>query len=238
MYQYSTNSKTEKNLSKWEDLSSQGFALVHTMSKAKFNNSDLSKKKAEDVFKSWDIISTSLINLPNISSQRDFYHSQYGAYRSGPVTTNMFYEVGFILEVPPQNILGTHCKDVWFPNHIGADRQRHDPNFFQKGYQLADRVFSGIDKQGRRMAPKGYNVIEPPQKIWDKTGTRHNEILVVGREGVSMHFRPTGRIKVKEVIFAPKKQRSGVFKVLESDEFEKFASILRILNPGIRIKEV
>lgn len=150
----------------------------------------------------------------------------------------MFYEVGFVLDVPPQNILGTHCKNVWFPNHIGADRKKNRPDFFRKGYQLADRIFSGMDKQGRHMAPKGYNVIKSPRKIWDNTSERYNEILLVGRKGVSMHFKPTGKIKVKEIIVAPRYHSPTRYMECYARTEAEFLKMLAVLNPGIDVNMI
>jgi hypothetical protein len=237
VYKFSRDSKIEVALSQWGTLTSQGFELVHTFSHANFIKSELSKKSAEEVFKQWDVISTSLISLNSIVFQRQRSNHAIDQ-NTGPLKTHAFYDLMLVLDVPPQNILGTHDKDVWFPNHVGSDRKQGNSDFLRKGYQLADRIFSGIDKRGRCMAPKGYNVIKKPQEIWNKTGNRHNEILVIGKEGVSMHFTPTKIIKIKEIIYAPKKYFSGGDHDVYKFNNEYCVRMLKNLNPNVPFREI
>ena len=117
--------------------------------------------------------------------------------------------IGLVLDVPPQNILGTHCRDVMFPNHIGTGQENDS-------WKLADAVFSGIGKPNPKIGIKKskkvwpssqgnpYNIIESPFDILSKSDpTHYNEILVIGKPDVSLYhgYPPTKEIKVKAIVF-------------------------------------
>ena len=94
-------------LKKWEARDKKNLLLVHTVRTQYLNNSVLLTQDAQSVFKTWDIVSTSLIDLKALKKN-------FGAVaRRGHVATGLFFEASFILEVPTQNILGTFPRDAW-----------------------------------------------------------------------------------------------------------------------------
>lgn len=239
---YSRDPKIDKYLRTWEpdNLKKNGMVLVHTFNVAKFNHSDFNIRPAERVFEGWDVISTSLANLVDTCSlEFDLDHrlAITSKMRKNTEKCNKkFYEMGLLLQVPPQNILGTHEHDVWFPNHIGSDRNsapRGTPKnrkFLENGYKLADAIFSGKSKDGRHDVAGGYNKIVPAKDIINSKLDTYNEILVVGRPGVSMHFKPTGNIKVLGAFYDPKRSPT-------SQELARVGTVFGTLkrnNPGIR----
>lgn len=196
-------------LEKWRHLDKTNMILVHSINPQYFKTTEFMQSTAENVFRKWDVISASLIT----------YGVIYGGSNGRDKYTGMYGEVGFVLDVPPQNILGTHHKDVYFPTHIGTKMygKSLDPWRASKNpWKLADSIFSGKGKgvaftpdiiMGKGAWPcnenKSYNVIETPQDILFKSNrTGHNEILIVGKPNVSLYhgYPPSKEIKVKAII--------------------------------------
>ncbi len=169
-------------------------ALVHTVQKVHQNDSPLLLNKAEDVIAGWDIISTSLTRLQSSMYDR-----------------NQWADVGLILAVPPQNVIGTFHHDVWFLNHAGTvETKRYKKN----SYALAQCYFKGISKFSRDPEMKRYlkkvmpdhtyaYITDPDTLIAQSDGTTHNEVLIVGKKDVNIYenYPPTGRIKVCGLYF-------------------------------------
>lgn len=196
-------------LEKWRDLDKTNMLLVHSIDPQYFKTTEFMQSKAENVFRKWDVISASLITSGVM----------YGGNNGRDKYTGMYGEVGFVLEAPPQNILGTHHHDVYFPTHIGTKMHGKciDPWVSSKNsWKLADAIFSGKGKgvaftptiiMGKGAWPcnenKSYNVIEAPTDILFKSNrSGHNEILIIGKPGVSLYhdYPPSKEIKVKALI--------------------------------------
>lgn len=123
----------------------------------------------ENIISKWDAISTSLISNTLLDA--------YGC-------------IGYILNVPPQNIISTNYSDIGFKNHIGTEES--DGNFNRKvvdKYALVDYINKTVNR----------NII-PPKVLIEKT-MGFNEIIIVGKPGVSIYpnFPPTGEIKAKGI---------------------------------------
>lgn len=213
---YSYDKKVERTLRQWERLAERKRFLVHGVSLDKFENGPLSKYPAEEVFKGWDVFSTSLIDLKRIARNR--HRDQT---KGGDRYTQLFGEVGLLLEVPAQNILGAFPQDVLFPTH-----------FRSKGFAFADAIFNGTSKVGWIKMVDRYNKVLSPDEVAGKT-LLHNEVLVVGKLNVKMYFPLTQAIKVVGILYAPRCVGGG----LRQMSFERMVllSRLRQLNPGLDI---
>ncbi|WP_065760186.1 hypothetical protein [Pseudomonas defluvii] len=147
---------------------------------------------AEHVFATWDIISATLIDFNRVGIVDVL----------NPRRRNSFQELGFILDVPIQNIVGMHHQDLWFPNHAGTvkdpgsagGRRVTDSN------ALTDALYKGIRVDGKQLMPKGFHQIRIPGDMLYHTRL-YNEVLIVGRSGVNTYpgLPQTGRIKIREV---------------------------------------
>ncbi|NJQ21800.1 hypothetical protein HCO69_19510 [Pantoea sp. LS15] len=158
-------------LTKWnaQKLSALGF-LFHGV---RDKNSVLLSQPAEQTFSQWDVISLSFVN---------FLFSGQSGIRN----------VGFILKVPEQNILGTHPYDVWFPNHIGTDRDHKNrrKTKVERNALLVETLWSGRDLQGEYLIdhPRKFRrLMTPLDLLNEQTVGRHNEILAVGRPYVNIY---------------------------------------------------
>ncbi|ANY85940.1 MULTISPECIES: hypothetical protein [Pseudomonas] len=213
---YSYDKKVERTLQQWERLKDQDRFLVHGVTLDKFERGPLSKRQAEEVLNTWDVFSTSLIDVKRIAQAR--HHDQK---KGGERSTQLFGEVGFILEVPPQNILGTFPQDVMFPTHFRA-----------KDFAFADAIFNGTSKFGWIKMVERYNKVLPPDDVVGKT-LLHNEVLVVGKSNVKIYFPLTQAIKVVGVIYAPRYLGGGLRRM----SFERLVLLgrLRQLNPALDI---
>jgi len=221
-------------LKKWEARDKKNLLLVHTVRTQYLNNSVLLTQDAQSVFKTWDIVSTSLIDLKALKKN-------FGAVgRRGHVATGLFFEAGFILEVPTQNILGTFPRDAWFPNHAGVDMKNQ--RIFDKS-ALSDSIFSGKAKKPSKNIEGGYNKIVDPRKILSQTNSSYyNEIIVIGRPNISLYpgLLATREIKVAGIILAPKyvTNSSEFFKQQARKESRKAGELMMKHNPGIPVIEL
>lgn len=167
----------------------------------KFEQSELVNKPAKDVFANWDVFSASLIDMRHKPAQ----------IINKPRNTHLFAEIGIVLNVPMQNILGTHASDVSFPNHIGTENElgfvrgtsRVDPS------ALSRAIFSGTRKPVQQAkygsVQGGHNQIMSPTELISKT-LGWNEVLIVGRPGVNIYqgLPATGNITAQGIIVAAK----------------------------------
>ncbi|MRT15280.1 hypothetical protein GJV07_23925 [Enterobacteriaceae bacterium RIT711] len=213
-------------LEQWRNIGNTNMLLVHCIRlDYVWSSTQLTKFKAENVFRTWDVISTSLINSRVVDS-----HTELRKH------TGMFSKLGLVLDVPPQNILGTHCRDVFFPSHIGTENREKKKN----SWKLADAIFSGVGKKGGKKnwpinEGKSYNVIESPFDILSKANFKsYNEILVIGKPGVSLYpgYPPTQEVKVTGIIVDKNNTRSGG---LHSYYLNEGIRDLSRLNPGLRV---
>lgn len=180
---FSLDPNVNRKLCTWENITKRGLWLVHAVTLEKFHFGDLSRMKAEDALRRWDVFSTSLITLKGspCSGYSEKSKPGWGVQLAGGV--------GLLLEVPPQNILGAFRKDVWFPTHANTT-----------SYELASRMFSGQGKCGYKLKG-GYRQIATPEALVN-SGDPYNEVLVVGRTGANAHFTHTGEVKVAGIVYS------------------------------------
>lgn len=221
--------KLTRRLAKWASLSPP-LMLVHSV---RHNDGALFEQPAETVLAQWDVVSTSLMDLSRIG---EFSDAPIAAWDMHTRDTGAIADINFVLEVPPQNILGTHDRDVYFPNHAGVDPGTHAVT---EPHALADAILGGIDKNDDRSVQR-YNIIKSPNAIL-RTSPRHqySEILVVGRPGVSLHadFRPTERIRVSRLVVAAR-HRAGDSRRERDARQHLMATVdrLRAVNPGLPVR--
>lgn len=222
-----------KELRKWNGRDKERQILVHTVSN-NYLRSELLARPAEQVFKTWDIISTSLIDFQVVAKKfREISLTVHAA-------SGLFFEAGFILEAPVQNILGTFNGDIWFPNHAGVNR--HNMTTTNR-FALADNIFAGRDKKGNIRIPGGYNQIQGPDKILRKTNYRwHNEVLLIGRPNINTYqgLPPTRDIRVIGIIVAPKVTYAGNRRThLEKNkELYELVEMMKANNPDTPVNDL
>lgn len=239
--------KNEKSLhaklSKWRNLKDSQ-VLIHTINPAYVNRSPLFLKDACSVFRQWDVLSSSLIDLDKVKRFRDKNGKndkieKLRAWEELRRDNGLFFEIGFILDFAPQNILGTFAEDVWFPNHAGVNNRNT--------YALTDAIFSGNGKPGGRHAWPGenghsYNKINSPKYILNRSDLhRHNEILVVCKPFINIYpgLPPTKPLKIKGIIYAPERVTGHpLFRGMERKGKYRVINKLAALNPGIPIIEI
>ena len=211
-------------LSAWAALKPD-VVLVHSL---RSQEGLLFQKPAEEVFSQWDMISTSLVDVKNIAPFPSQWHPRMGTDRM----TGCIEDVSLVLDVAPQNIIGTHPQDVWFPNHAGVSRSGKVCN----SYALADHVRYGIGKTGK-VVQGGFDQLVAPDTLLKRSEEDHNEVLIVGREGVNTYtdLKPTQNVKVVGILVAPK-HKSGEASVELRDSMQrtKMIAALQELNAGLR----
>ncbi|MHA0273246.1 hypothetical protein [Enterobacter ludwigii] len=218
-----SEAKLKSKLKSWSHLKNN-CVLAHTIRGDYLNSSELLNRNAEDVFSTWDVISASYVNLNKIIPLE---RSIVAPLRRA---TGFFGELTFVLDVHPQNILGTHAHDVWFPNHAGIETKNT--------YALVDSILSGKGKEHKlavknwpMQSGKNYNHIMKPDELLQKTKYgSYNEVLLIGRPNVNIYpgFKPTKKIKVKEIIYISKKGSTYDLDIIKLNEL---FSRLRGLNP-------
>lgn len=226
------------NLGAWRSLK-KSQVLIHTINPGFKDKTELMRKNAELVFSEWDVLSTSLVDIDKIEKFNKNQIKNINATERFSRDTNLFFEIGLILDVPAQNILGTHSQDVWFPNHAG--------NKYNNTYSLADAIISGKGKQGGRSrwpctTGHSYNNIKTPKYILDHTSwTAHNEILVICRPFINIYpgFPPTDKIKVKGIIVAPRNVSGHSMHQERKDRsYNEAIATLKRLNPRVPVKRL
>lgn len=202
------NRDLSAKLELWRDLNIKtNMLIVHCINTKYYYSSDFMTCNAENVINRWDVFSGSLITRESKLSE-----DQTISY------TGMYSDLGFVLDVKPQNILGTHNRDVYFDTHIGTAKHGRLVDYWHNSkdsWKLADSIFSG---RGKNLGLVGmthdkdawpikqgmpYNVIESPRELLLKSNRmKHNEILIIGKPGVSLYhgYPPTQAVKIKALI--------------------------------------
>ncbi|MBR7653217.1 hypothetical protein KCX83_12880 [Brucella oryzae] len=184
----------------------------------------------ESLISNWDIISCSLLNFNSIKEG------------------SLFGSVGFLLSVPPQNIIGAHSDDLWFPNHIGSNYKKFPlgaDRAFRAGL-LAQSLLTNVNLQGPLEQIKRYRNVKmtrvlPPLELLQKNMkySKHNEVLVVGRRNINIYNdKPsTSNIIVRAIIISPIQQEIYKFTNLNYyyKDIAKRALKLRDKNPSLPI---
>lgn len=220
---YSFDKKVEKNLQKWGRISEMGLCLVHAVGEHALDDSELFQGRAQHVLSGWDVISTSLIGRRRPWAQVQIRNRDPKIARLLRKPPTMYANVALILQVPPENILGTFPTDVFFPTHEPA-----------KDYRFASAVL-GDRSTARPVLGGAYTQIESPRRIMERTGkempgTKYNEILVVTRPHVRVHFSETKNVEVKAIIYT---QGSCGLSPSEAEVLQR----LRELNPDLPVEE-
>jgi hypothetical protein len=180
------------------------------------------------LFKTWDVISASLFDVSAVTVLDELL----------PRKTLAFGELGLVLDVPIQNILGTHHRDLAFPNHIGTeeDASAKGGRRVTNPSALTGAIFSGVNLYKKVVMPGGFNQIRTPEDLLVNT-FKYNEVLLVGREGINIYpgLPATRQIRVSEVcIFRKNMADSRASKQRYSDLMmlaEKLRSVNKIKRP-------
>ncbi len=183
-------------LKSWENgLKRANFSLIHGISSNKA--SPLRQRSANLLLSEWDIISCSLVDYAN-RGDITFSTAAKGAH-----------PLHLELDVPVQNILGTHVKDVAFPNHVGRKWSSPTGNVLDKA-ALTRHIFNGIDKFSCKIdAARGFNQLMHFQdfilKGFRSSAMGYNEILLIGRPDVNFYngLPCTREIKVTGISYVP-----------------------------------
>ncbi|CAB5574742.1 Uncharacterised protein [Pseudomonas putida] len=190
---FSFDEKVESDLEAWGDISKYGLCLVHALGISSFGG-ELFQRRAQDVLRGWDVISTSMIARNRIRRQAQAHNLPNRILRQIDSCNCLYANLGLILKVPPQNILGTHEYDVFFPTHAPAAH-----------YEFASRILARRTAKGKLFNEDLFTKIESPAEILKKTITPsavYNEILVVTRPNVRVHFSATEEVRVQGIIYS------------------------------------
>jgi hypothetical protein len=223
---FSFDEKIERDLTEWGQISNQGLCLVHALGEHALNG-ELFKKRAQDVLRGWDVISTSLVTRSRAWRQAQVHVTGNVIPRQTEYCNYMYANVGLILKVPPQNILGTHEYDVFFPTHAPA-----------KHYEFASRVLARRTANGKYFNEDRFTKIVSPLELLKKTmegpSVGYNEILVVTRPNVRVHFSATQEVSVQGIVYSECSSLDD--KNEERDRF--MLELLCKLNPDLSIEYI
>lgn len=191
----------EKILSSWRSLP-ENYVLVHAF---EGEENPFCQHRAESILSSWDIISTSLVDLKDIKPLTKI--KRY---------TGMYCTTALILDVPVQNILGTHPTDVWFPNHIGRENNYAAGRIIDAS-ALSRAIFRGEGKEDYHCEGGYQRLLTPQALLSEDKKTRsiesHNEVLIIGRPGVKLYagLPATQRIRVRKIVVAEPTESNGMY---------------------------
>ncbi|WP_337157515.1 hypothetical protein [Pseudomonas putida] len=223
---FSFDEKIERDLTEWEHISRYGMCLVHALAEHALQG-ELFKKRAQDVLRGWDVISTSLVTRSRIVRQAQVHATDNRSFRPVEHCNYMYANVGLILKVPPQNILGTHEYDVFFPTHAPA-----------KHYEFASRVLARRTASGKFFKEDRFTKIESPIDILNKTldgpCVGYNEILVVTRPNVRVHFSATQEVSVQGIVYSECASLDDKNAVRDEFMLERLCK----LNPGLSVEYI
>lgn len=177
-------------------LNRKNFCLIHSVSSNNYST-PLFKGSANAILSKWDVISCSLVNYAN-RGDANFSSDANGAH-----------PIHLELDVPVQNILGTHSSDVAFPNHAGRKFNSPTGKVLDSS-ALTRHIFKGINRFSLKIdSHNGYaNIINFQDfivKCFSSRGMGHNEILLIGRPGINLYrdMPCTRMIKVKGISYVP-----------------------------------
>ena len=204
----------------WDDLAPT-HKLVHMV---RWNSGQLLSDSAEKVFSQWDVFSTSLVDLQKLEAPNA---AGFAKRHTGAIG-----EVGFVLKVAPQNIVGVHERDISFEAHVGMWT---DPSNWQRTvdapYGLVDYIKNSDDPD----RPTRSNTLMTPKQVLEKTrypfNYSHNEILVAGRAGLSLYqdLKPTRSIEIESIIVMP-------YEGGNNPEMDRFVERVSRLNPTVGVR--
>ncbi|EEQ11772.1 hypothetical protein ymoll0001_35340 [Yersinia mollaretii ATCC 43969] len=181
--------KKRRQLYSWQQgLLNGKFQIIHAMSSTTgvggaINISPFQGAKFEDVISTWDVMSCSLLS----------YSKGRGR---GALPTHL------VLDVPYQNILGTHLSDVWFPNHAGKLMGLPTGQLINP-YSLVDCINSGKGVLDNSLG-KPFNTLEYFKCfILMMKPNDYNEILIICKPNLLVvnDVPKTGRVKLKDIVY-------------------------------------
>ncbi|MBU9840119.1 hypothetical protein J1780_09145 [Rahnella aceris] len=198
------NLQKSATLQSWAVLPER-HVLVHTF---ELQESPFCRQDAASLFNSWDVFSTSLVDLNDIKK----FTTESFRY------TGMYHNIALVLDVPRQNILGTFPRDVWFMNHAGREGCNPQGRVLQP-YGLVECIQSGRGV-GDFRCEGGYQQLLTPAALMTQDKVirnqfTHNEILIIGRQGLNLYdgLPATQSIRVTRVLGADKRQSPDYSKV-------------------------
>nr|CAX67787.1 hypothetical protein Y69_0020 [Yersinia enterocolitica] len=106
------------------------------------------------------------------------------------------------LVVPVQNLLGTHLRDVFFPNFTGL-RQRRLARQVVNRYALADKVFERKNKLNTYIGTP-YNNLKSHVEMHNALNNDScNEVLLIGRPNLRLYrdFPATTKILLDSITY-------------------------------------
>lgn len=196
---YSSGDK-EKILNSWRSLP-KNYLLVHAF---EGEESPFCQHRAESILSSWDIISTSLVDLKDIKPLTKI--KRY---------TGMYCTTALILDVRCKIFLGTHPTDVWFPNHIGRENDYAAGRIIDAS--ALSRRYSGEGKEDYHCEGGYQRLLTPQSLLSEDKKTRsiesHNEVLIIGRPGVKLYagLPATQRIRVRKIVVAEPTESNSMY---------------------------
>ncbi|MCU6217931.1 hypothetical protein, partial [Enterobacter bugandensis] len=199
------------------------------------DDSDFYQKSAEDVLATRDIFSAALVNTKEVKQT----HGERG-YRY----TGTYAESGFIVELPPQNIIATHEHDISFPTHIGRQGKTGEVSSPYKladtivrppvaGYSFTGKPFPRIKSYINMLSPEELiNKRPEAEKLLPDRTLYRNEILVIGKPDVRVHddYPPTERVKVRGILVASERADGAI-----SNETNTRVNRLQKVNPDLPV---
>ena len=184
-----------------------------------------SKINFENQIQTWDAISTSLVS---------------NKIMGGPSGYGTLGEIGYVLQVPPQNILSTNETDAWVENHIGREGNNSTGKVINS-FALVDHIqkrskplppgFAYASKHkdaGGKIVPapqlKTFNSLLTPSELLAKTTSDCNEVLVIGRPGVNVYegMPPTAKVRVSAILL--------IKKLIPEDNYLKFINLAKSMS--------
>lgn len=216
----------------WQNLPCN-LALVHTVPSDPLYLRKFLRTPAEQIFKEWDVISTSLFHF-----RSDFVQRRREAFThlTSPLDhhriTSTYHKWGFVLEVPPQNIIGAYECDIYFYNHLGTPNDLHyqsNLSALENNGLLSKNILGtlGHRRYNNRLTEKpGFNDLKTPRQVLDSQWDyRKNEILVMGRPDVQYHSMASKEIKVTGIV-----RFSDKYIAKDSDDFRIMTKLCEINN--------
>lgn len=181
--------KKRNKLHSWQQgLMNGEFQIIHAISSITgVGNtgiiSPFEGAKFEDVVSTWDIMSGSLLS-----------------YSKGEGRGAL--PIHLVLDVPYQNILGTHLSDVWFPTHAGKLWGLPTGKLVNR-YDLVDSINSGRGVYDNFLG-KPFNTLEYFKRfILMMEPDFYNEILIICKPELLIidGVQKTGRVKLNDIVY-------------------------------------
>lgn len=184
-------------------------------------------RPVETILSGWDVISTSCVPSADPTEHEP---NSYGAL-----------DIYLDLRVPVQNILGTHTRDVCFDTFAGLENGLPGGRVIDKA-ALADTIRYGIEAPNPHNfeMDKPYNTLQSPD-VFRRWSRSYNEVLVVGRPGLQMHFGfiATQCIRLKGITYLPEQLKYPLAsEKMTRTEMDKFTSDIDFIKKIMKINNL